>query len=185
MSFKSNNKGQSPLSTLNSNQSKNKQIIDSSFTTPKQSKTQQQEDNIDNNNNNNNRQSTTPSNTNNNNNNASSSTTNNVSKEAFYPPQFPSFESFSQTLLTKVVETTKLGNEIGELDMPYLLSTNANFKRQMKQFGTRIVDLIQKFMDKESADANSLRSFQLSEGLFHVHVCLFVIMFVLLLKNSY
>ena len=77
---------------------------------------------------------------------------------------YPTFDAFAKTLLDQCKKTTISANQLPINDFGYLLSTNPKFKTTMKSLGSKVVDLIQRFLDKESQDAPSLKSLELAEG---------------------
>jgi hypothetical protein len=90
-----------------------------------------------------------------------------LNREPFLPPTYPTFEGFATELLSRCTKTTQAANELNDINYPYLLSTDTSFKHSMKSFGSRLVNLMQKFLDKETEDAPPLKSLELAEGTEH------------------
>jgi hypothetical protein len=73
-----------------------------------------------------------------------------------FQARYPSFDNFVSEAFSKLVEGTRIANKFPSEDEYKYHATNREFSKRMKDYGSRLLGLIQRFLDREGQSAVKL-----------------------------
>jgi hypothetical protein len=77
-------------------------------------------------------------------------------EESPFQARYPSFDNFVSEVFSKLVEGTRIANNFPAEDDFKYHATNREFSKRMKDYGSRLLGLIQRLLDREGQSSVNL-----------------------------